>query len=80
MQMLHNLIFNMNMFLERSQQEKNLTWLYLGLFAFLCLMLWIDTREKQSLVGGNKLLAKIIIVFMIFAFIALVVVYIVQKN
>ncbi len=72
---MQNLLFNLNMILAQTPQEKKLTVLYVSLFAFLCLMLWIDTRERKVLVGGNKLLAKIIIFMLFISLIAMAVLY-----
>ena len=72
---MQNLLFNLNMILAQTPQEKKLTVLYVSLFTFLCLMLWIDTRERKVLVGGNKLLAKIIIFMLFISLIAMAVLY-----
>ena len=70
-----NLLLNLNLLLAQTAQEKKLTLLYVSLFAFLCLLLFMDTRERKVLVGGNKTLAKIILVVLFLVMITLVVLY-----
>ena len=72
---MQNLLFNLNMLLAQTPQEKKLTFLYVGLFALLCLLLWMDTRERKAIVGGNKLLAKIIIFMLFISLLAMAVIY-----
>ena len=56
---MYNLLFTLNLLLKQTEQEKKLTFLYVSLFAFLCLMLFMDSREKKSIVDNN-LLKKIV--------------------
>ena len=72
---MQNLLLNFNLLMAQTAQEKKLTYLYVCLFAFLCLLLFIDTRERKAFVGGNKTLAKIILVALFLAIIAMVVLY-----
>ena len=62
---MQNLILNFNILLSQTKSEKNLTILYVALFAFLCLLLFMDSRDGKKIVGENKSLGKII-VFMLF--------------
>ena len=71
---MQNFLFNINLLLAQTPREKELTVLYVSLFAFLCLMLFIDSRERKRIVD-NKLLKKIVIVFLFIAIIAMAVVY-----
>ena len=71
---MQSLIFNINLLLAQTPQEKKMTMLYLSLFAFLCLMLFIDSRERKRIVD-NKLLKKIVIVFLFIAIIAMAIFY-----
>ena len=71
---MQNLIFVFNILLKQTQEEKNLTFLYVSLFAFLCLMLFIDSRERKRIVD-NKLLKKVVIVMLFIAIIAMAVLY-----
>ena len=73
--MIQNLLLNFNLLLAQTEQEKKLTLLYVSLFVFLCLLLFIDTREMKKYVGGNKTLGKIILAVLILAIIVLVVLY-----
>ena len=68
------LLFNLNLLLAQTPQEKKLTVLYVSLFAFLCLMLFMDSRERKRIVD-NKMLKKIVIVMLFLALIAMAVVY-----
>lgn len=72
---MQSLIFNLNLLLAQTPQEKRLTILYVSLFAFLVLMLVIDSREGKKWVGGNKILSKILIGALIIVLIVLVVLY-----
>lgn len=69
------LIFNFNMLLAQTAQEKKLTILYVSLFAFFCLLLFLDGKNGGKWIGGNKTLTKIAFVIMILALIAMVVIY-----
>lgn len=69
-----NLLTNLNILLAQTAQEKKMTFLYVTLFVFLCLLLFIDSREKKSLIG-NKTLAKIVLFMLILAIVVLVVLY-----
>ena len=71
---MQNLLFNINMLLAQTPQEKKLTFLYVSLFAFLCLMLFMDSRERKKIVD-NKLLKKIVIVFLFISLIVMAVLY-----
>lgn len=71
---MYNLLFTLNLLLKQTEQEKKLTFLYVSLFAFLCLMLFMDSREKKSIVDNN-LLKKIVIVFLFISLIAMAVLY-----
>ena len=72
---MQTLFINMNLLLAQTAQERKLTILYVALFAFLCLLLFIDTKERKALVGGNKLLAKIVVAMLFIALAALAVLY-----
>lgn len=72
---MQNLLLNLNLLLAQTAQEKKLTFLYVGLFAFLCLLLFIDTRENKKWVGGNKILGKIILGALFLGIIAMIVLY-----
>ena len=71
---MQNLLFNISFLLAQTPQEKKLTFLYVSLFAFLCVMLFIDSRERKRIVD-NKMLKKIVIVFLFIALIAMAVLY-----
>ncbi len=68
-------LLNLNLILAQTQQERNLTILYVSLFVLLVFMLFLDTREAKKFVGGNKILAKIILFMLIIAIIVLAVLY-----
>lgn len=72
---MQNLILNLNILLAQTKSEKSLTILYVGLFAFLCLLLFMDSRDGKKIVGGNKILGKIIIFMLFIAIIGLAVAY-----
>ena len=69
-----DLIFNMNLLLAQTQQEKNLTILYVSLFVFLCLMLVIDAGGLKKY-NGPKVWKKIFIAFMFIGIVALAILY-----
>ncbi|MBR2909912.1 MAG: hypothetical protein IKC11_06205 [Clostridia bacterium] len=69
------LIFNFNLLLAQTTQEKKLTILYVSLFAFFCMILFLDGKNGGKWIGGNKTLTKIAFVVMIIALIAMAVVY-----
>lgn len=71
---MQNLLFNINMILAQTTEEKKLTVLYVSLFAFLCVMLFIDARERKRIVN-NKLLKKVVIFVLFIALIAMAVLY-----
>jgi len=71
---MQNLLFNINMLLAQTPQERRLTILYVSLFAFLCLWLFIDSREKK-IYASNKTLKKIVIFMLFLALITLAVLY-----
>ena len=75
---MQNFLMNLNMLLAQTSQQKKLTFLYVSLFAFLCLMLFIDSREEKKLVGGNKILKKIVIFMLFIALVAMAVLYFVK--
>ena len=72
---MQSLIVNFNLLLAQTAQEKKLTVLYVSLFAFLCLILFLDSRGGGNFLGGNKTLGKIVFVILIIALIAMAVVY-----
>ena len=69
------LFLNLNLLLAQTAQEKKLTVLYVSLFAFFCLILFLDGKNGGKWIGGNKTLTKIAFVIMIIALIAMAVVY-----
>ena len=71
---MYNLLFTLNILLKQTEQEKKLTFLYVSLFAFLCVLLFMDSREKKSIID-NKLLKKIVIVMLFISLIAMAVLY-----
>lgn len=71
---MQNLLFNLNFLLAQTQQEKNMTYLYVCLFAFLCLMLFMDSRESKKIVD-NKTLKKVVIFLLFISLIAMAVLY-----
>ena len=75
---MQNFLMNLNMLLAQTSQQKKLTFLYVSLFAFLCLMLFIDSREEKKIVGGNKILKKIVIFMLFIALVAMAVLYFVK--
>lgn len=72
---MQSLIMNLNMLLAQTPQEKKLTLLYVGLFAFGLVLLLIDSREAKKWVGGNKILGRIIVVVLFLVIITFVVLY-----
>lgn len=76
---MQNLLVTLNLLLAQTAQEKRLTILYVSLFAFLLVLLLIDSREGKKWVGGNKLLYQILIVAVVLVVVALVVLYFVLK-
>lgn len=72
---MQNLIMNFNILLAQTAQEKKLTVLYVSLFAFFCLLLFLDGRNGGKWISGNKTLSKIAFVVMIIALIAMAVVF-----
>ena len=54
---------------------EKLTVLYVSLFAFFCLLLFLDGRNGGKWISGNKTLSKIAFVVMIIALIAMAVVF-----
>jgi len=71
---MYNLLFTLNILLKQTEQEKKLTFLYVSLFVFLCLLLFIDSREKKSIID-NKTLKKIVIVMLFISIVVLAILY-----
>ena len=72
---MQSVMLNLQLILAQTPQERRLTILYVSLFGFLCLMLFIDTREGKKLVGGNKTLAKIVAFMLVLSLVVLVILY-----
>lgn len=71
---MQNLLFNLNLILAQTPEEKKLTVLYVSLFVFLLVMLVIDSIAQKKWIS-NKPLKKITWVLLFLALIALAVLY-----
>lgn len=69
-----NFINTISFLLKQTQEEKNLTFLYVSLFAFLCVMLFMDANVKKSIID-NKTLKKIVIVLLFISLIVMTILY-----
>ena len=69
-----NFINTINIFLKQTQQEKNLTFLYVSLFAMLCVILFMDANVSKKIID-NKTLKKIVIVLLFISMIVMAVLY-----
>ncbi|MBQ3048278.1 MAG: hypothetical protein IJD48_04640 [Clostridia bacterium] len=71
---MFDILVALNILLKQTEKQRNLTFLYVSLFALLCLMLFMDSRERKRIVD-NKLLKKIVIVMLVIAIIAMAILY-----
>ena len=67
-------INTINLILKQTQQEKNLTFLYVSLFALLCVVLFMDANVSKKIID-NKVLKKIVIVLLFISMIVMAVLY-----
>ena len=67
-------ISTLSLILKQTQQEKNLTFLYISLFALLCVVLFMDANVSKKIID-NKLLKKIVIVLLFISMIVMAVLY-----
>lgn len=71
---MNELLSQINILLAQTAEQRKLTILYVSIFAFFCLMLVIDSREKKMYVSG-KTLQKIVTFALIITLIILVILY-----
>ena len=71
---MQNFLMNLNYLLAQTAAEKKLTYLYVGLFLFLLMLLLVDSTASKKYISNNPL-KKITWVLFIIVFIALILVY-----
>jgi len=52
---MQTLLNGLNLILAQTAAEKKLTWLYVGLFAFLMMLLIIDSTASKKYISNNPL-------------------------
>ena len=71
---MFNFLNTMNLLLAQTKEQKQMTVLYVSLFALLCFMLILDAGALKK-IGGPKVWKKIFIAFLFIAIVALIILY-----